>query len=110
MTVELAEGSTYYFIDPVLTNCALGHKAQVHDKRGNIWAGEGGGGTGHVRGATGHVRGGGEGHRSCWGGILVHIHTMCMYMYMVCLSAVTLKRNLSNPPNLLAHVFVQGIW
>ena len=61
MTVELAEGSTYYFIDPVLTNCALGHKAQVHDKRGNIWAGGGGGGTGHVRGATGHVRGGGGG-------------------------------------------------
>lgn len=29
VTVELAEGSIHYFVDPVLTNCFLGHKAQV---------------------------------------------------------------------------------
>ena len=29
VSVELMEGSTYYFIDPVLTNCVQGYKAEV---------------------------------------------------------------------------------
>lgn len=38
VSIELAEGSTYYFIDPVLTNCAQGYKAQVQ-LRGHVCEG-----------------------------------------------------------------------